>query len=61
MTVNVQLETDSINLIWDVLVKESCNEFMWIQKCKTAKEFLDHKTRKDNCDELIKKLNDYRN
>jgi len=58
--INIEFSEGELDLMWNVLVNESCLQFIGMQKSKSAKDLLDHKNRKELCDMLISKSNPYK-
>jgi Holliday junction resolvase RusA-like endonuclease len=57
--VKLELNKDELDVFWTAMINQICKEHMSMQDSKTAKELLDHKNRKDICDNLVKKIKDY--
>lgn len=54
--INIELNKIEIDVLWSVLIDESCSEFMSMQKAKTANELIEHKQRKDVCDTILQRI-----
>ena len=58
---NIELSDSEVDVLWSMLIEESCSEFISMQKAKTATDLLQHKQRKDVCDDIIQRINQFKN
>lgn len=59
--VSLEFSDSELDFIWTRLIEFSCEEFTRMQSSKTASDLLKHKQIKYDCDNIIKRLKEYRN